>query len=83
VRPSDAANGNLPATRVNLFLYQVTPNPHRNNLDLPTRSQQGDLVQRPQIALDLHYLMSFTATTARSSRSGCSEARSRCCTASH
>ena len=59
VRPSEAANGNLPATRVNLFLYQVTPNPHRNNLDLPTRGQQGDLVQRPQIALDLHYLMSF------------------------
>ena len=59
VRPSDAATGNLPPTRVNLFLYQVTPNPHRNNLDLPTRSSQGDLVQRPQIALDLHYLMSF------------------------
>ena len=59
VRPSDAANGGLPVTRVNLFLYQVTPNPHRNNLDLPTRSSQGDLVQRPQIALDLHYLMSF------------------------
>jgi hypothetical protein len=59
VRPSDAANGNLPPTRVNLFLYQVTPNPHRSNLDLPTSSSQGDLVQRPQIALDLHYLMSF------------------------
>jgi hypothetical protein len=59
VRPSDPATGNLPPTRVNLFLYQVTLNPHRNNLDLPTRSSQGDLVQRPQIALDLHYLMSF------------------------
>jgi hypothetical protein len=59
MRPSDTAGANVPPTRVNLFLYQVSPNPHRNNLDLPTRNQQGDLVQRPQIALDLHYLMSF------------------------
>jgi len=59
LRPNDAASTTTPPARINLFLYQVAPNPHRNNLDLPTRSSQGDLVQRPQIALDLHYLMSF------------------------
>lgn len=59
LRPNDAAGATTPAARINLFLYQVAPNPHRSNLDLPSRSSQGDLVQRPQIALDLHYLMSF------------------------
>jgi hypothetical protein len=59
VRPSEGANTHLPATGVNLFLYQVAPNPHRGNLDLPTRRSEGDLVQRPQVALDLHYLLSF------------------------
>jgi Pvc16 N-terminal domain len=59
VRPSEGANTHLPTTGINLFLYQVAPNPHRSNLDLPTRRSDGDLVQRPQIALDLHYLLSF------------------------
>lgn len=59
VKPGEGANTHLPTTGINLFLYQVAPNPHRSNLDLPTRRSEGDLVQRPQIALDLHYLVSF------------------------
>jgi hypothetical protein len=59
VRPGEGASTNIPATGVNVFLYQVSLNPHRSNLDLPTRRAEGDLVQRPQIALDLHYLLSF------------------------
>jgi Pvc16 N-terminal domain len=59
VRPAEGTNTHLPTTGVNLYLYQVSQNPHRSNLDLPTRRSAGDLVQRPQIALDLHYLMSF------------------------
>jgi hypothetical protein len=44
---------------VNLYLYQVSPDPAWRNLDLPTRRPDGSVVQRPQAALDLHYLISF------------------------
>jgi Pvc16 N-terminal domain len=44
---------------INIFLYQVTPNAAYRNTDLPTRRANGDLVQRPQAALTLHYLLSF------------------------
>ncbi|MCL4436308.1 MAG: DUF4255 domain-containing protein [Thaumarchaeota archaeon] len=47
------------SARLNIFLYQVTPNPGYRNIDLPARSYSGDLVQKQQIGLDLHYL--FTA----------------------
>ena len=46
--------------KVQIFLYQVTPNAAWRNMDLPTRDNAGQRVtQRPQIALDLHYLISF------------------------
>jgi len=54
-----ASGGAVPATRLNLFLYQVTPNAAFRNADLPTRRSDGQLVQRPQVALDLHYLLTF------------------------
>src|SRR5579883_1297630 len=44
---------------VNLYLYQVLPNAALRNDDLATRSWDGTLVQRPQVALDLHYLLTF------------------------
>lgn len=44
---------------INIFLYQVTPNSSWRNMDLPTRRHDGRLVQRPQVALDLYYLLSF------------------------
>lgn len=52
-------NGGMPKTGVNVFLYQVTPNAAWHNADLPTRRSGGDLIQRPQVALDLHYLLTF------------------------
>jgi hypothetical protein len=46
--------------KVQIFLYQVTPNAAWRNMDLPTRDSAGQrITQRPQIALDLHYLFSF------------------------
>ncbi len=45
--------------KVNIFLYQVTANPGWRNADLPTRRSDGSLSQRPQLALDLHYMLSF------------------------
>jgi hypothetical protein len=57
LRP-DAPSG-LPPVGVNVFLYQVSPNPYLRNADLPTRAADGSLLRRPQAALDLHYLLTF------------------------
>ncbi len=57
LRP-DAPSG-LPSPGVNVFLYQATPNAALRNPDLPTRGPTGQLLRRPQVALDLHYLLSF------------------------
>ena len=58
LRPNDSTNG-TPGRGVNIYLYQVTPNAAWRNADLPTRREDGQLVQRPQVALDLQYLLSF------------------------
>jgi hypothetical protein len=59
-RPTAPEGNDAPPRKVQLFLYQVTPNAALRNLDLPTRDAAGQKVmQRPQIALDLHYLFSF------------------------
>lgn len=49
----------LPDLGVNIYLYQVMPNAAWRNADLPTRGAAGQVVQRPTIALDLHYLLTF------------------------
>src|SRR5829696_2500642 len=54
LRPDDA-----PERGVNVYLYQVAPNGAWRNADLPTRRDDGGLVQRPRVALDLQYLLSF------------------------
>ncbi|MBC8028996.1 MAG: DUF4255 domain-containing protein [Pyrinomonadaceae bacterium] len=48
-----------PGTSVNLYLYQVTTNAAMSNVDLPTRRPSGELARRSQVALDLHYLLTF------------------------
>src|SRR5271165_3043240 len=45
--------------RVNLFLYQVTPNGATGNMDLPTRRADGTVIQRPRVDLNLNYLFTF------------------------
>jgi len=63
LRP-DGGSG-LPPTGVNIFLYQVTPNAAWSNMDLPTRRSGGEVVMRPQAALDLHYLFTFYGVEAQ------------------
>lgn len=58
IRP-DGAGGGTPNKGANLYLFQVTPNAAGRNADLPTRGSNGQLVQRPRVALDLHYLVTF------------------------
>lgn len=53
-RPNGAA-GPL----VNVYLYQITPNAAYRNADLPARRSDATVVQKPQAALDLHYLFTF------------------------
>jgi hypothetical protein len=64
VQPNAPAS-ELPKLGVNLYLYQVTPNAAWRNADVPTRSPNGRLVQRPRVALDLHYLLSFYGDDAK------------------
>jgi hypothetical protein len=63
IRPAENTGNNstgLPSVLgVNLYLYQISYNPHWRNADLPTRRSDGDLAQKPQAALDLHYMFSF------------------------
>ena len=57
----DALNDNAgpPQPPVNLYLYQVSPNGAWRTDDLPTRGSNGELIRRPQAALDLFYLLTF------------------------
>jgi hypothetical protein len=57
-RPTPAGVG-LPKHGVNIYLYQITPNPAWRNRDLPTRRGDGSRTQRSEAAIDLHYLVSF------------------------
>ncbi len=58
----------LPEHGVNVFLYQVSPNPALRNSDLPTRRADGTLLQRPRAALDLSYLITFYGDDTRLER---------------
>ncbi len=64
VKPDGVGSG-VPATGVNIFLYQVTPSAAARNEDLPTRSENGTLVRRPRVGLDLHYLLTFYGAEAQ------------------
>lgn len=63
MRPAAVATATADPT-LNIFLYQVAPNAALRNSDLPTRRADGTLVQRPRVALDLHYLLSFSGAEA-------------------
>lgn len=56
-RPEDPATADSP--NVYVYLYQVTMNGALRNNDLPNRSTDGRLQQKPQAALDLYYLIAF------------------------
>jgi Pvc16 N-terminal domain len=49
--------GDHAVPRLNLFLYQVTPNAAWRNVELPARDRNGRRVTNPPLALDLHYLL--------------------------
>ncbi|MGH7525497.1 MAG: DUF4255 domain-containing protein [Gemmatimonadales bacterium] len=58
-RPEAPANGGVVTAGIDLYLFQVTSNAALANDDLPTRRGDASLIQRPRLALDLHYLLTF------------------------
>lgn len=48
---------NLNGPRLNLFLYQIDTNASLRNGDAPFRDEAGQLVRRPVLPLNLHYLL--------------------------
>jgi hypothetical protein len=63
VRP-DLLSTDGDARGVNVFLYRVSGNGHWMHADLPTRRADGTVLARPQQALDLHYLLTFSGDEA-------------------
>ncbi|APB32745.1 hypothetical protein GlitD10_0434 [Gloeomargarita lithophora Alchichica-D10] len=59
VRPETLGQGGTPEAGVNLFLYQISPNPAWANNNIPPRQRKGEVTKRGQAPLDLHYLLSF------------------------
>lgn len=55
--------GATEVTRVNLFLYRVSENPHLSNQDLPNVGHRGTY-GLPPLSLDLHYLLTVFGATA-------------------
>lgn len=54
---ADPATDQSPAPRVNLYLYQVTPNNAWRNAALPAMSSEGDRTASPPLVLNLRYML--------------------------
>lgn len=57
VPPDRIRSGNDKPRALNLFLYAVTPNPAVESSDLPFRDEAGTMIGKPELAIDLHYLL--------------------------
>jgi hypothetical protein len=55
--PLEGGEGNGGMVGLNLFLYQVSPNPGWMNVGLPSRDRNGGRISSPPLPLDLHYLL--------------------------
>lgn len=56
--PDRITTGATEPNQLNLFLYQVTPNPGWRNAAFPSRDAAGARLRNPPLALDLHYMLS-------------------------
>ncbi len=55
--PDLIATDNSAPSRLNLFLYEVTPNLGWRNVGLRSHDDRGERLSNPPLALDLHYLL--------------------------
>jgi uncharacterized protein DUF4255 len=64
LRPDMLAAADGETRGINVFLYQVVGNGAGAENSLPTRRSDGTLVARPERAVDLHYLLTFSGDEA-------------------
>jgi hypothetical protein len=57
IAPDEIELGANQPPRLNLFLYQATPNAAWRNADFPAYDARGSRVANPPLALDLHYML--------------------------
>jgi Pvc16 N-terminal domain len=57
IPPDRIKTGADEENRINLFLYQVTPNLGWRNQGLPSLGSNGERLNNPPLALDLHYML--------------------------
>jgi hypothetical protein len=55
--PDRIPTGETEGNRLNLFLYQVTPNQGWRNAGLPSQNAAGARLANPPLALNLHYML--------------------------
>lgn len=63
VPPDTITLGTDQSPRLNLFMYQATPNAAWRNMGYPSRDSQGNRIGNPPLALDLHYLLTAYGST--------------------
>ena len=50
-------------SRLNIYIYHVTPNARLHNADLPTRNSGGNRLANPTLPLNLHYILTAYGAT--------------------
>lgn len=55
--PDRIKTGDEESAQLNLFLYHIAPNPGWRNVGQPSRSEHGERLTNPPLALDLYYLL--------------------------
>jgi hypothetical protein len=61
--PDRITIGETEESRLNLFLYQITPNVGWRNAGMPSRDAAGVPLTNPPLALDLHYMLTAYGAT--------------------
>jgi hypothetical protein len=56
--PDRIKAGGSEIVQLNLFLYNIAPNPGWRNVGLPSRNNEGQRLTNPPLAIDLYYLLS-------------------------
>jgi hypothetical protein len=56
--PDHIRAGGNEIVQLNLFLYNIAPNPGWRNVGLPSRNNEGQRLTNPPLAIDLYYLLS-------------------------
>ncbi|MGH1377008.1 MAG: DUF4255 domain-containing protein [Alphaproteobacteria bacterium] len=55
--------GDEEPTQINIYLHQVTHNAALSNLNFASRDSQGNVIDTPQLSLNLHYLLTVYGKT--------------------